>query len=271
MKTVQEIKSFIDIDYELRNHHKFAKEILYKQIEIIIDPHLICKATNQIENDESLNDTLQYWIEVLIPYEIDWSLPDSKYHYQSHSTHGLMHDSDLDCGGYTYEEAITEAHRLMCEKYGPTSIALIDNANQEAMGNYERFNKSGIKRSIEEFKSIQDYILDFEYISNQDNYKKAILDNIAQFVHTIAAANCEYIYFNKIDNVVNSNFITWYEVSFSTEIYKFKKIEIDQEISNIIIRYVTMILNLFNVNNIHIGFSINKNTKSVTELFEFCE
>ena len=32
------------------------------------------------------------------------------------------------CGGYTYEEAILKAHKLMTKKYGATSEALYDMA-----------------------------------------------------------------------------------------------------------------------------------------------
>lgn len=120
---VQDIKDFIKKEWELRNHHKFVEASVEEHIHVLIDPHLICKATNCIEADESLNDTLQYWVEVLIPYKIDRSTSDA-YHYPEGKKFGLMHDTDLDCGGYTYEEAILKAHELMTKKYGATSEAL---------------------------------------------------------------------------------------------------------------------------------------------------
>lgn len=135
---IDQIKDYIKKDWELRNHHKFLFAEPEKQIEILIDPHLICKKTNQIENDASLNDTLQYWVEVLIPYKIDWDKPCSQYHYPAGQKFGLMHDTDLDCGGYTYEEAIMKAHALMTKKYGATSEHLHNMTFKNLMGRHNK-------------------------------------------------------------------------------------------------------------------------------------
>lgn len=123
---LSEIKDYIHKDYLLRNHHHFMNSSKY-EIEVLIDPHLICKATDQVESDQSLNDTLQYWVEVLIPVKINWDDETSKYAYPEGQVYTLAHDIDLDCGGYTYEEAILNAYELMIKKYGPTSEELIDN------------------------------------------------------------------------------------------------------------------------------------------------
>ena len=84
-----EIKDYIEKDYFLRNHHKFINRSRHK-ITILVDPHLVCKETNRVEVDDSLNDSLQYWVEVLLPYEIDWSIESSKFHYKEGETHCLM-------------------------------------------------------------------------------------------------------------------------------------------------------------------------------------
>lgn len=76
-------------------------------IEISIDPHMVCKETNKIEDYKKLNTTLQLWIEVLVPYYND----DTK---QFESEHNWM----LDCGGFTWEEAIDTLYDLVLIEYG---------------------------------------------------------------------------------------------------------------------------------------------------------
>lgn len=128
LTNIEDIKDFIKKEWELRNHHKFVFAYPQETIVLLIDPHLICKKTNRVEDDARLNDTLQYWVEVLVPFEIDWSREDSHYAYVKGRKFALAHDTDLDCGGYTYEEAILNAHKLMTKKYGVTSEALYDMA-----------------------------------------------------------------------------------------------------------------------------------------------
>jgi len=74
-------------------------------ITIDIEPHMICKETNRIENFRALNTTLQLWIEVMVPYDCDGSFEQS-------------HNTDLDCGGFTWEEAIDNLYDLVLEHYG---------------------------------------------------------------------------------------------------------------------------------------------------------
>ena len=138
IKTVDEIKDFIKKEWELRNHHKFAFAYPEETIVLLIDPHLICKKTNRVEDDPKLNDTLQYWVEVLVPFEIDWSMPSSEYHYVKGRKFALRHDMDLDCGGYSYEEVILNAHKLMTKKYGATSEALYDMAIKNRLNKMNR-------------------------------------------------------------------------------------------------------------------------------------
>lgn len=138
IKTVDEIKDFIKKEWELRNHHKFVFAYPEETIVLLIDPHLICKKTNRVEDDPKLNDTLQYWVEVLVPFEIDWSMPSSEYHYVKGRKFALRHDMDLDCGGYSYEEVILNAHKLMTKKYGATSEALYDMAIKNRLNKMNR-------------------------------------------------------------------------------------------------------------------------------------
>lgn len=136
-QTPDEIRDFIEKDFELRNHHKFI--ISFKErIEILIDPHLVCPKTNRIEDDQTKNTKLQYWVEILIPFKLDWNKEDTKYHYSPGTEYAHMHDWKLDCGGDTYELAILKAHRLMTKKYGKTSRDLIDKAEIDLI---HKFNK----------------------------------------------------------------------------------------------------------------------------------
>ena len=136
--TIDEIKDFIKKEWELKNHHKFLFAYPEETIIVLIDPHLICKKTNRIEDDASLNDTLQYWVEVLVPFEIDWSREDSHYAYVKGRKFALAHDIDLDCGAEQYHDAIIKAHKLMTKKYGQTSEVLYDMAFKNKMAKLAR-------------------------------------------------------------------------------------------------------------------------------------
>ena len=111
--SVEEIKDFIKKEYELKNHHAFL--FAYpKGITVIIDPHLICKATNKIEDDESLNDTMQYWVEVVDPTIID--VP-SNVKYLSDIWTDLPHNAYINkgltgCGRFSTWTSIR--HRFIC-------------------------------------------------------------------------------------------------------------------------------------------------------------
>lgn len=74
---------------------------------IEITPHNVCPETERIERYEFLNTKTQYWIEIIVPYEDP----------ESHEW-GSLHDNDLDCGGWTYDEAIDNLYNLVLKKYG---------------------------------------------------------------------------------------------------------------------------------------------------------
>ena len=133
LTNIEDIKDFIKKEWELRNHHKFVFAYPQETIVLLIDPHLICKKTNRVEDDARLNHTLQYWVEVLVPFEIDWSVPSSEYAYTKGRKFALAHDTDLDCGAEQYHDAIIKAHALMTKKYGPTSEYQYDIAFRKRM------------------------------------------------------------------------------------------------------------------------------------------
>lgn len=75
---------------------------------IEITPHNVCPLTERIERYEFLNTKTQYWVELIAP----WQDPDSKEWFSSHEV-------DLDCGGWSYDEAIDNLYQLVLKKYGP--------------------------------------------------------------------------------------------------------------------------------------------------------
>lgn len=70
-----------------------------------IDPRL--KAIN--EKDESKNTQLEFWLECG---------PLDKTHSKEFGQPIFTHDTDLDCGGRTFEEAIIKLAKLVRRKYG---------------------------------------------------------------------------------------------------------------------------------------------------------
>lgn len=57
--------------------------------------------TDEIDDDETKNTKTEVWLECF---------PDNE--------NGIFHDTDLDCGGDTFEEAIIKLASLVKEKYG---------------------------------------------------------------------------------------------------------------------------------------------------------
>lgn len=74
---------------------------------IEITPHNVCPDTERVERYEFLNTKTQYWIELIVPYE------DTESNEWVSS-----HEIDMDCGGWTYDEAIDNLYDLVLKKYG---------------------------------------------------------------------------------------------------------------------------------------------------------
>jgi hypothetical protein len=67
--------------------------------------------TNSIDDDEKLNTKTRVWLE-FGPYE-DCSAP-----WDEASNWQRTHDPKLDCGGDTFEEAVTKLYHLVKAHYG---------------------------------------------------------------------------------------------------------------------------------------------------------
>ena len=78
--------------------------------ELWIDVVKVNPETNSIDDDNSKNTKTKVWLE-FGPMSYEKNL-------------GIIptHDSDLDCGGDTFEEAIIELANLILEKYGAYEI-----------------------------------------------------------------------------------------------------------------------------------------------------
>lgn len=83
----------------LNNHPMFYMNFAY---DLWIDVVKVNPETNEIDINKDKNTKVQVWLE------------HGKYEKEYHSCN---HDTDLDCGGNTFEEAIIELARLVKENY----------------------------------------------------------------------------------------------------------------------------------------------------------
>ena len=75
---------------------------------IDIEPHKVNPLTNAIDPDTKLNTQFQFWVEFMYNDGSDPFIPD----------HKRGHDWNFDCGGNTYEEAISTLYDLVIKKFG---------------------------------------------------------------------------------------------------------------------------------------------------------
>ncbi len=94
---------FYDAYHFLEKHPIFNRQFTrgLDLFVVKVNPGTMC-----VEDDKSKNTKTRVWLEVG-PYLHD-------------ETHGCKwsHDLDLDCGGYTFEEAIIRLAELVEKKYG---------------------------------------------------------------------------------------------------------------------------------------------------------
>ena len=92
--------------YWLCDHPIFRNKFQYC---LDIEPVLVNPETRRVEDDASLNTKAEIWVEIG-PYDSRW----------------ITHDIDLDCGGWTFEEAILELYKLVLAKYGDYNGAIVN-------------------------------------------------------------------------------------------------------------------------------------------------
>lgn len=139
-----------------------ALNFKYKGPEIEIEPHTICKSSGKIESYQELNTTMQLWIEVRIPQQSD----------DNESDYIMVHDYELDCGGFTYEEAIDNLYNLVMERYG------IPEKNQKPVVKNSRVRKRAIAPEFNDGYNIN-------RISVMDTFDPFTRENIESLTYDI--------------------------------------------------------------------------------------
>ena len=99
-------------------HPKFTNKDMIP-VEISIEPHMVCPSTERVEDYKPLNTKMQFWVEFCPPY-----------YMESDKNWVHSHDTDCDCGGWTYDEAISNLYDLVLEKYGSYTKKDVEEADE---------------------------------------------------------------------------------------------------------------------------------------------
>lgn len=102
----------VDMYNEIINHSKFKS---LGSVMLLIDPHMVNPENDTIDDDDSLNTKLRFWVEVIIP---GWYTEKEMKEYHMQSPYHTIHDWELDCGGDTYNEAVINVYNKFIAKYG---------------------------------------------------------------------------------------------------------------------------------------------------------
>lgn len=87
----------------LTNHRIFNDEFQYDRLWTHVTK--VNPKTNELDDDRTKNTKVQVWLECF-PYNENVDVDER------------FHDTDLDCGGDTFEDAIITLSKLVKEKYG---------------------------------------------------------------------------------------------------------------------------------------------------------
>lgn len=171
-------------------HPAFINED-FVEVEIRIDPHMVCPSTARVEKYQPLNTKIQFWVEFCPPY---FEADQAKKWVSSH-------DVDCDCGGWTYDEAIDNLYNLVLAKYGPYTEEDIDNKEEEvfkisqstsSLGSF-LMNSGRLTKGERSWKSelLDDVTKTFlpRDIENLENYKTAL----TEFMKTATVQQVEEI------------------------------------------------------------------------------
>lgn len=158
-------------------HPAFINED-FLEVEIRLDPHMVCPSTSRVEDYAPLNTKIQYWVEFCPPY-----------YDEDHAKKWVSsHDTDCDCGGWTYEEAIDNLYDLVLKKYGDYTEEDVDNKEEEvfkisqsvsSLGSF-LMNPGRLTKGERNWKSelLDDITKTFigRDIENLENYKTALTE-----------------------------------------------------------------------------------------------
>lgn len=85
---------------------------------IEIEPHMVNDTTVCVENEESLNNNIRYWIELMY-YDVNTDVvPNRRDFIPIRSNMTYVHAWKCDCGGWTADEAIERLYELVLKEYG---------------------------------------------------------------------------------------------------------------------------------------------------------
>lgn len=179
-----------------------------------IEPHMVCPMTNRIESYEPLNTKLQLWIEVMIPYK-----------EENETIYTQAHDWELDCGGFTYEEAIDNLYKSVKEKYGDyteeerqekyDSVYNIKANRQNIFNRY--FKSKPLATNKEDLtKWSKDILEDYEYLKYEIEIQE-MKDTIAALTEHRKTCNIEE--YDEIDSLIESERFKIFEAELSLRYY----------------------------------------------------
>ena len=120
---VKERSKIVDMWDVLNSDHpyfEYNEELQFRHPKYIIEPKMV-NDDGIRDIDASKNVHLNYWFEVLVPYNPDKEQQCNQMHWGGKDNIPIVayyHDMDLDGGGKTYEDAIEKLYHLVCKKYG---------------------------------------------------------------------------------------------------------------------------------------------------------
>jgi hypothetical protein len=97
--------NIVEMWYWFKNHPKLNLKDHEPWIEIT--PVLVDPKTKEVNDDSAKNTEVNWWLEAGY-----YAYIDSEIHPNS------VHDTELDCGGKTTEEAVEKLYNLTLKKYG---------------------------------------------------------------------------------------------------------------------------------------------------------
>lgn len=166
--------------WRIIEHPAFINDA-FERVTIEIEPHMICPSTNRIENYKPLNTKLQYWVELMVPY----------YEENSISKQWVVsHDWELDCGGFTYEEAIDELYDLVIKKYGDYTKEEAKQKNDEMFGRLSG-GSSPFFAGIYEPSPIQSEIIEESDIDSYESDLKGLKESLNALTEYRKTANID--------------------------------------------------------------------------------
>lgn len=177
-------------------------------VQIEIDPHMVCPSTGKIEDYHPLNTKLQLWIEVMVPFK-----------HEDSDKYESGHDYELDCGGWTYEEAIDNMYNAVLKKYGDYTQEELDAKFKEV---YNFITKPIITAKSRKLHASWRLTEDWKNDVLDDNQIEIYSDDIVSMKKTIQALTehrktCSIDEYEEIDEHLEKETFKVYEAELSVK------------------------------------------------------